>query len=287
MRSRLPWFLLCLALAAYGFRQDGVLLRRELKPDTSETYSMTMKMKQVMNLPTGEMPMDIASTAKLTMKMGKLVPDKGAELEMITSDMDMKFDGPMAEMAQSSQPQMPKEVIVKGHIDARNRLTDLKPVGSGAQAMMMAGSTSMQNVGTFIEFPDRPVKIGDTWEIVIPKMPMLGNEEGKFLGKLVGEKEHEGKPVWVLSMEGVLAIKMDMAEMLKNNPGAAGGIPVQNMLITGTMDVKTQALVEKATGRTLSIESLIKGKQKVEVVDFGMTVEGVSEGTVKLELQKS
>jgi hypothetical protein len=261
---------------------QGVLLRRELKEGTTEVYTLKTEMKQTVDVGGMQQDLGINSSAKLTLKTGKIDPADGtAEVETIVSDMKTEADGAAAMMANDTE--MPKEVKATGKLDARNRLMMKATKATGMMEMMMGASSPASSL-SFVEFPDKEINVGDTWTVTVSKSPAYGNKEQTLIAKLMGDRDRVGGKVWVISVSGTLNLDMDMTEMMKdmpNNPMAG-----QKTTLKGTVELKGIALVDKTTGKTLEYTTDSISKNTVNLVDAGMTVE--SNGTVKttLTLQK-
>ncbi|MFY9234283.1 MAG: hypothetical protein WAO58_07470 [Fimbriimonadaceae bacterium] len=265
-----------LAVAA----QDGVVLRKQLTANSTEIYNV--EMKSVNSTPMGDASVD--GTMKMTYKYGQIDKDGKADIEIITSDIKLKLGG-VAEMAEGMMGEMPKTTTVKGKIDDRNRLTDMKAVGAAAQMAMLTGS-SASNSNQSVAFPEKGVKVGDIWEIVMPANKAAGMSETKLTGKLVSEKTVDGVVTYVVSMYGTIPIKMNMAEMMKDAPGgAAAGMPA-DLMITGKVDLKMDSVIDKVTGRTLETIMTAKSVGAISGESLPMVIDTAGTTTVKITLAK-
>lgn len=280
----LSWMMVaaaCLAVAG----QDAHVLRRELKEGASEVYKVESKVDQTVQLSQlgmGDQKMLITSGMKLALNTGKVDKEKQtADLEMVSSDFTFDMQG-MAGMEGAPTPEMPKEMKVLGTIDGQNRITGMKPVG--AAAGMMGASMNASTGTMFISFPDHAVKVGDSWEVKIPKNPAMGNADTVLKATLKGEAMDGSIPVWLVTMEGTLILDMDMAEMMKDNPQAQGALAMGNMKISGKIDLQAEAQMEKGNGRTRKMVVQMKGNQKMDIADMGMTLEMQTAGTTSLSL---
>jgi hypothetical protein len=269
------------AATAFAVHQDGVVLKRVLTPNSTDTYKI--EMKSVNSTPMGDATVN--GTMKVVYKIGSLGEDGKADLEMVTSDMKFEFGG-LAEMASGMMNDLPKTTTVKGKIDERNRITDMKMPGANMQMQMLMGNTQ-SNVGQSIEFPEGPVKVGDTWTVTIPKNEMAGMAESKLQAKLLKEADHNGVPAYQVTVTGSIPMKMDMAEMAKKNPEAAGGMAgMGSMILTGKNDVTINAIIEKSTGRTLEMTTTMKSKTNISGDQLPMTIDVDGNTTIKMTLQK-
>lgn len=269
---------LALAIAAVSFAQDTVTIKRELKAGAKDIYKVVTETKTLMDIPSmGEQEMIMKSTMNYALTTGE-VKDDSAEVGLTISDIQAKIEGSMADMMQG-MPEMPKEMKFKGTLDARNRLSNVKLDGKlDMMAMMMANTTSTMNM--FVEYPGGPVKIGDSWEVVVPKNPMLGNEDTKFKATLVGEKD--GK--WQIKMSGELKLKSDLSEMMKGQDPTGTGLDMQ-MVMTGTMKMESEALVNKTTGKTVEMTTALDSATTMDIVNMGIKSDQKAKGTIKMTLQ--
>lgn len=269
---------LALAIAAVSFAQDTVTIKRELKAGAKDIYKVVTETKTLMDIPSmGEQEMIMKSTMNYALTTGE-VKDDSAEVGLTISDIQAKIEGSMADMMQG-MPEMPKEMKFKGTLDARNRLSNVKLDGKlDMMAMMMANTTSTMNM--FVEYPGGPVKVGDSWEVVVPKNPMLGNEDTKFKATLVGEKD--GK--WQIKMSGELKLKSDLSEMMKGQDPTGTGLDMQ-MVMTGTMKMESEALVNKTTGKTVEMTTALDSATTMDIVNMGIKSDQKAKGTIKMTLQ--
>lgn len=259
--------------------QDGVLLRRQLTAGSTEVYNVTMKSANT--TPMGDMSID--ATMKMTYKMGE-VKDGKADLDIITSDMTLKYGG-MAEMAAGMMGDVPKTVTMKGKIDERNRITDMKTVGMTMQMAMMMNSQS-SSMNQSVSFPENAVKIGDTWDVVVPANAMMGTAETKFTAKYDSNTMVDGKPAMVIKMTGTMPMKLDMAELAKKNPEMAGGQIPPGIVIEGKIDMKLDSVVDRASGKTLTADILVKNINKVSGEGLPMEIDINGTTTIRMALAK-
>ncbi len=279
MKRTRALFLLALAGATLALAQDAVTLRRELKADGKEVYKMEADTKSLTDIPQmGEQEMTIKSSLLYTMTTAAPTDGK-SDIGATMTDIKVKMEGPMADMMQGG-PEIPKEIKFKGSIDTRNRVTDFKVDGKAdLMTMMMASTNSFSNF--FIEFPEKPVKVGDTWPVVIPKNPLIGNEESTLMARLDGERD--GK--WVLKMVGDIKINGDMSELMKGQDPTGTGMEMK-IKMTGLMKMATEALVDKVTGQTLEVTTALDSDIVTDIENIGIKTTQKSKGTVKLTLQK-
>lgn len=271
--------LLCgLSLVALAVAStDGVLLRRQLKENTSEVYKVQADMKGLVTLPgMGDQDLAMVSTMKLTLKTNKVDAQKNeADVESIITDIQTKAEG-MMQMAMDQSGPPPKEIKTSGKMDARNHMVMVAPKSSGMMEMMMSGSGPASSL-LFIEFPESAVNVGDSWTFSLPKSPLYGKDIPVLTGKLVGDRDYQGAKVWVVGIEGKVKLDADMSEMLKDAP--SNPMAGQKALMKGTVEISGEALVDKTTGQTLVYTTHSKSKSTVEMPDMGMSIDNT--GTVK------
>lgn len=254
-------------------QQDGILLRRELKEGVSDKYRIDFTSDMNATVPgMGEQQIGMKGGMDYVVAIGKVDAEKGeADAEITTSNVSFELLGPMAGMMPPPPPS--KDVTTKGKVDTRGRL--IAAAASMDPQMMMFGGASMNSVGQGIEFPEKPVKVGDSWTVVLPKNPIFGNEEVKMTAKLLGETRVGGVEAYDVSLEGKIPTKIDMAELSKSmQDGDPTGGMMAGMIITGTMNVKTKGTFEKASGRTLKMESTIGNNMSLEVGGMQVPISG-------------
>ncbi len=282
-RSRPIIGALPLALMALAFAQDGILLRRELKNDATDQYTMSLSTKQVISSPAGDQDVTVDGTMKMAFKTTN-VSEKhdSADLTITVSDMDLKLGG-MAQMAEGMMGTLPKSYTVKGKVDNRNQVTNVKLDGlSMQQQMMAAGVQSMANLSG-VAFPENPVKVGDTWDVPVPKNEAMGTEASVLKATLVGEKKQDGIDTWEISLVGKLPVNMDLSKLTGGNDPTGGSIPDMKVLMKGTNTIKATLLVEKSSGRTISMDGNLDSDQNIDLPDMGMTM--TSKGATKALLK--
>lgn len=278
-KTKLSLFSMFAAAATLAWATAGVTLRHEFKAETTDVYNVTMSMDQKIAVPAmGDQDMNMKATMKYGLKYGAADATGKAAVKLTISDMDMKMDGSMGDMS-GAMGQMPKEIIMNGKIDKRNRLSDLKAEGQAGMAAMMSGANNAM-MGMFIEFPEKEVNAGDEWDVVMPASKSTGNLEAKLKAKYIGERDEDGVPCYVLTLSGQIPMKMDMAEMMKDQPDPSGGaMGGMDMVISGTIDLKASGFVEKATGKTVKMDNNMTMKQQMEMKAMNMSID--MNGTMK------
>ncbi len=272
-----------MALSLVALAQDGVLLRRELKSGSTDKYTMTLATKQTISSPAGDQELSVDGALKMAFNTSNVSEKKdSADLAIVVSDMELKFGG-VAEMAQGMMGEMPKTYTVKGRVDNRNQFTNAKVEGLSMQQQMMAGGVqSMANLSGVV-FPEKPVKIGDSWDVQMPKNEVMGTDAATLKATLVGEKTIDGIAAWEITFGGKLPVNMDLSKMTGAGDPTGGSIPEMKMVMKGTNTIKATLYVEKTTGRTLSMDGSMDSDQTVDLTDMGMTV--TTKGTTKTALK--
>lgn len=267
-----------LAVAA----QDTITLRRELKEGSAEKYKIESSLKQNIAIPgMGEQNMDITTVIEYGLTVGKVDAEKGVADAMTTT----KIVKMLMEGMPGGSPEIPATPPVEAPIklDNRNRMTidPSKATGPGNPMMMLGGgASSIQTSGLFVEFPEGPVKVGDTWDLVVPKSPMMSKEDQKLKVTLVGEKDVDGVMAWVFKLEGTLKMEPDLEAMMKSMDTQGAQIP--SMKISGTMELSSEGVVEKATGKTIRMTTKMKLANTMEMVEQGMKLDMTGSGTTKV-----
>ncbi len=261
---------LALSGALVARTQDAITLRLQFKEGDQAVYKMASTVDQAIDasgMGGGVMNMKIESSSKVTQKFGKVDAAKGvANVEFIFTDNDVKMEGGVG----MPMPDMPKEYKLIGKIDNRNRLLETKMEGLPAEMMMMGGNSAQQTLGGF-HFPEGPVKVGDKWDIIIPKMPSIFKEDQKLVAVLKKERDLNGKPVLDVSVRGTMNMNLDLAEIAKQSgqEGAMGGM---KMTISGTIEVDTLVTVDKASGMLIQMDQTAKNNMSVNLEDMGATI---------------
>ena len=264
--------------------QDGILLRRDLKENSTEKYKIETKTNQTVELPNGMGDQEVEITMGVTyvLNLGKADEATGeVAVETVTTVDKMESNAPMG------QPPKIDPVKMPGKLDSRNRVKFDPVVNPSPMMAMMNSASSMNSFGLFVEFPEKAVKVGDSWVVVVPKNPMIYKEDQKVTATLVGEKKVDDQDVWIVTLAGKLLNEIDVSEMMKAMPTDQPN-PLANMKMTinGTMNLKGEGVVDKATGRTIRMKTIIDAQQKIEVADMGMTMNTVGKTTVWVAMEK-
>ena len=279
-----------MAVALAFSAQDGVLLRKELKAGGKDAYQFSFKTTQQMNMEGGpagapqQVPIEVTASMKMTTSYG-VVDEKEKKADLTVDMTEIAVDlGAMAGMMPGQE--FPKEMKITGKIDTRNRVSQLKMPKTGAAGMMMMGG-GMPNMSLgpmFVEFPEAPVKTGDTWKMTIAGNALTKKKDIVLDATLLGEKDFNGEKVYAISVKGIVALDGDMAEVVKDNPEMAGPMGDMKVLIKGTIDMSGEALVAKKTGRTLKMDLAMVSKQDMDFPEMGMKMNAAGNSTMKIVL---
>lgn len=286
MRKRLLILTVAVSCAAMASAQDGSLLRKLLVENSTETYKVTIGGSQNIEVP-GQGPMDIAYKGGYDWIFKYKTIDKTkdvADVDVTVKDLKFEMDGGM--MGQG--PEMPKEIVSTGKMDGRYRLSELKSQSPNMQMMMTMGAGSA--VSPFIELPEKPVKVGDSWEAKLPKNPFLGDVEVKLKATFKGDGKLEDKTGNLIELEGDVPLNVDLskvlAEMAKSgNDPSGGAMADMKMTMKGAMKVKVSVVLDKASGKALVSIVTVDSNSTMELVDMGMSIPTKGKSTVKLVLQ--
>ncbi len=284
-------FLTLATVAVAG--QDAVTMRRELKAGTTETYKIENEIKQLIDVPSmGEQDMLITTLATVSIKTNAVNAQKGtADVEATTKVEKTAMDGSLAAMMGGNQDaKLPEPKTETGTMDTRNRLVITppkdKPKNPGAGGpMAMMGMGGMTNMGAqmllLVELPEKPLKIGDSIEVLVPgaaSAGTMGVKDLKMTLKLIGEREQEGQMLWVVNYAGTMKLEMDNSK----DPKAADQGPMGSMKMSGKALLTGEGLIDKASGKTVSNSMTINNDVKVFIEQAGMEIP--VKGTIKLKM---
>jgi len=267
--------------------RDGITLRRALKEGT-ESYHMESNVKQTVSIAGMDQEMGMTSVASYSYKVGTVDSTAGsATVELTTKIEKFDADGPMGDALAGQKDKILVSTKVNGKIDSRNRFTpDLAKVVDPKSIIL--GSSNTTIVGPFFEFPEKPVNVGDSWDINVPKSLMTGKEDQKLSAKLLSEKEVDGKKVYVVSISGLLKTNINMADVIKGNSDPTiEALNLGEMTMTGTIEISGEANIDKVSCQTLSMSLKMLGKQEISIPALGdQKIPATNTATVKLTLDK-
>lgn len=265
---------LALSMGAIATVQDTVTLTRTFTEGQTDKYSLSVKTDTTTDLSAmgqGEMQMtfDMSQIVSYTFSN---VKDGAADVKFKYSDIKMKLDGPMAEMMGGAQDQMPKEMTGSFKMDKLGKITGFKMDNEQAAGMMamFGGGSSQGDPMSFFAFPKDGVKIGDTFTMELPPMPMFEKDKSKVTGKIVGEEKVMDMDAYKIEVTGDMKMNFDMGEAMRRS--GSSEMPQMNMVMTGDVKSKGTTYVEKATGRILVMESVTSTDGVVKLSDMGLEI---------------
>ncbi len=253
------------------------LLRRTLAANATDTYKIEDKVQEtVKSTSMGELPeLHVTSSRTLTLKTPTVNTSAGvAQFEATMTVDKITADGPAAALMNEK----PKPSVQTGKLDVRGRMTYDPAASTDLLSSLLGGSPGAVTAGIFVELPERPVRPGDTWDITVPKSPLIFSQDQHLTATLVGDKIVDGVSVWVVSIRGQIRSLTDSSKF----PGAKAGSGVK---VDGTTDLTGEGLVDKSTGRTLQMTSKGDSKATIELLEYGITLDttGTIESTAKLQ----
>jgi len=272
MKLSKAFVLVSLSISALAFASpDGITLRKKLS-EGMETYHADVSIKMNMDLGGQEQETGITSKAKYSFKIAK-PDDSGASAgaEMTSQVEKLEATGLMEMLMNqgNADDAAKKAVTVKGKMSDRGRFTPDKVAGDATS--MLAGN-SMMAMGPFVEFPDKAINVGDSWDQVIPKGPLTGKEDQKLTAKLVRQDTLDGKDVYVINVTGKLKTSIDTSTLPKPDGDATGTAALManaKIIINGTSEISGDYFIDKVTGKTLKVTMKVTTKQNFEMPDMG------------------
>jgi hypothetical protein len=279
--------LLVLAVAACtafaGTLQEAYTLRLDLKPATTDKYKIELDSTQHVNFPGAPPEIAVKGSMDFEMKTNAVDKDGLAEIEMKTSNVKLDA-GQAAGMINTDQ--LPKEITVKAKLDSRNHITESKTEGLTPQAQMMMSMSGTSTSTMFVELPDKPVKVGDTWEIHLPKNPMMGDKEYPLIATLIGLEDYEGTPAYKVGITGKIEFDVDLGAVMKKmaeaGAGATGAPEGMDMKMKGSVDIGGTAFLARAGAKTLGYTMKMGSKQVLTMMGMDVNIDGVSNVNMKL-----
>jgi len=266
----------CSIASAQDAPAQGYLIRRELKENAQSDYKLELNMMQKITSDAlgGEQEFGIVGSMKYVEKSGKLDTEKQLlDLDIIVSNMKFEFSG-MAVMLQGMVDQLPREMKNSMRVNNRNAMVPApaKKVEGEAAAKPQQGNLILGMVGSSwtqaLLFPEKEIKVGDTWDTVLPKSPNYNNKEVTLKSKfkemrLVGETN-----CVVITTEGVLPLTVDLSSMMGNV-----GDQTMSATLSGPLNFKMEVAVDPATGKVLDLVASTKGKQVLDLNQMSMDVD--------------
>lgn len=272
--------LIVVSVAAVAMAQDGVKLRRTFTANTEDVYVCEYSGTQTVEAPTGPMEFKMKGSNNMLIKY-KDIKDATCNIDMVTKDMKLEMEGLPDGMGAPGADNLPKEVTASGTMDERNRVTFAKsntPMDPMTQSLL--SSLGSINYGFFVEYPEGAVKVGDTWEITVPKAKEK-DADTKLKATLTADKGTN----WEVTITGKMPMKIDSAEAAKSQGGAAQGGMQMDFVMNMMMDSTYTILVDKATGKTQTFNGKVDTKMNMELTGMGMTIPGSGTMNITVKLK--
>lgn len=284
MLTKTTAFALLALMAGSALAQDAVTFRRTFEKDSVERYAMTTDMTMTM----GMMGETSKSTSKITgdfiIRVLALKEDGSADVEIKTENnkIETEADGQKVE----GEEEMPDlDTSGKGNLNPFMKLTGWKPDDAKSQgADIMSGmGASMESSFVMMQFPEKPVKPGDEWEIPMPTMDFFAKDQkigAKFLGS---QPFGEGKSVYVISYSGDLKLDIDLKKMMGETEDKEALEALGEIKMDGTMTIRSAVYVDPKTFAIVKSTSnaVTKTTMKSSMFDMDMETEIKSEMKLK------
>lgn len=224
-------------------------------------YKLVMTMTTSMKNEKGENPlpggnMDTKINGVVRYRTVEVKPNGNIVQRMGTEKMQTQMMG--NELPVPQTPPVTAELNRRGLTVGSGRI----PAGAQTQAMGMMGMMGGGGAnlpGTSIVFPDKPVRIGDTWEVksTLPVMNMTLN----YRVTLVGVETYKGREV--LRMKQIVTSPLSMPA----GPGGDSGDADVPFTIKGNFEIESTSLVVEKTGLVLQSAGDLKMKMNIVTKD--------------------
>jgi len=271
------------ALSAIALGAQQLTLTRTLTANSTETYKVDTTSDMTVAVQSASLPLNLKTAMTVQVKTNDVDSTKGTGNVEVTTTVD-KVDAGDGLLAQLLTGKAAKPIVQKGTVDKMGRFTLDSPADADKLATAISGAQNATISTLLVALPDHPVKVGDTWDITVPKGQFTGTTDQKLTAKLTGDKQVDGHDAWVISVTGDLKIEFDSDNVPKDDPAAAPLLKT-HIVVKGDSDMTGEALVDKATGQTLSNDSTAKVKIVLAAPDAGMTGTGEGSATCKLKVE--
>lgn len=261
---------LMMALGAVGVAQaqDSFTLRRIFKLGETLNYNMAMSSDTTVDISAfgqGEQKSTFSQSGKVSFKTTKVNDEKKeASLEIKYFELETKMEGGMPGMDQAG----PKEYTVTATMDQLNRIKDMKIEGLPGMMRMMSETSLRQTIGG-VNFPETAIKVGDGWDIKVPKDGMMFDTEQILKAKFIGVKDINGKKALEVSVKGPLSLNMDLSKMMEQG-GGENPMAGMKMMLSGKMGMDTVVTIDATTGVLLMLDTKINQEMTVDMTDMGV-----------------
>jgi hypothetical protein len=289
-------FTLAFAVSSAALRQDDHAIRLRVQSGQVDRYKVEIASDmKISGAGAGDQEFGLKGSMDTAYTFGETDATGKTDLEMKTTNIKMEASG-AAEMMMGQQ-ELPKEYSIMGKVDDRYRISEMKTAGLSAQTQMVMGMGGTGAMSMLFELPEKPVKIGDTWQVNMPKNPMMGDKEYPLTAKLLGIKEVDGVSAYDIEIGGKVDLDINMSEVLKKmqaaggaSGGADGGMMEMmagfEIMMKGVMNVSGSAQVDQKSGRLLANSTKMATKQVMTIGGVGISVDVNGSTTVSMKLAK-
>lgn len=264
-RTLIASSLMLVAVFAVAARQDETFsLKYRLDAPQKDSFRYEMKMTNSVGTPMGDMDMNMGMQMQIDLEI-EPTRDGKATLKVTTSNMKMEMDSPMGGGAPMD---LPNKIVMTGVMDALGNVSDVKYEGVDATMARMMGPAS----NYMVTFPDKPVKIGETWTFKVPANQATGIKESTMSARIKGIETYREKRAFAIETGGDM--EMDSTGPLME------GLP--DMRMRGTTRVVGTYYYEVETMRLLGFEGELAMRQTIELPEMAMTMNSTGRGTVRM-----
>jgi hypothetical protein len=247
---------------------------------------MTQKSNQTMSSSAvGEQEISVDAASTFAIKTLDVDASGKANIEATTTITKMDIQSGFG--APPNKPTAP--VVLKGTLDNLGRLL-LEFSAKGLNPMTMSASSQLSpSVGMLVELPDKAVQQGDSWDILVPKSPMMGATDQHLTAKWTDTKTVDGKTILVVTISGPIKVDADLSSYLDSlqQAGNAPPFPFKHLTLKGSMEFKGTAEVDEATGKTLDMDSSFDSDINTEISDVGISMDVKGKTTMQSKLKAS
>jgi len=252
---------------------DAFTFRRIFVVGETDTYDLANSSDMTIDLSAmgaGSQSFKTEMGGKLTYKTLKVNSEKGeATVEAKFHDLDMKMDMP-------GMQDMPKEFTMTGTMDARNRYKDVKLEGM-PDMMRLTSESSMKQLASAFQFPEGPVKVGESWDFVIPKDGKVFTKDQTMKVKFLSTKVVDGKTLADLDVSGDIELDIDSSKL----GGDGGGSPMGDMTIKGKVHNKSLVRIDVASGKLVYLETDSNSDMNIEMAQGKLPMSGTTKSVMK------
>ncbi len=269
MRNSLNASLILLSFAALAVASiapasaEGIRLKRSFVENEITKYKVETTGTHVIVSPLlGDQEIQEKGVFSLDIKTLTVTQEaKGYNIQADSLVQTYEKTGPMAQMVPG--PKVGDRRTQQGTLDSFNNLTIAKEAKTN---LLAYGLEDASTIGLIITFPDRDLKVGDSWDVVLPPNPAVKVSESQYRATLQSERTIDGVDVVLVSLIGKAKSTVDMAKAFANGGEATAALPpLEKALMMVEVDLKADLVIEKATGKTRSVTATIASKEVTEL----------------------